>query len=337
MKALITGATGFIGHHLAWRLVNLGDEVTCLVRATSDLGDLQSLGVALRHGDVTEPATLAEAVRDADVVYHLAGLLRTAGHDEIWQVNEGGVANVADACARRQTPPALVVVSSIAAGGPSPDDRPLTEAEPAAPISDYGRSKLAGETAARLRAARVPTTIVRPPVVFGERDLETLELFRMADRGWHVVPGRRSQRLSLLHAADLAHLLQRVADAGERLPARAEDAPPGVGLYYAADERRPTFAELGQLIAGALGRGPLRLIPTPVAVTWGVAALSELAARVRRKPTLLSWETAREVTAGSWMCSSEKARAGLGFKLGVSLEERLRQTAQWYREVGWLM
>jgi nucleoside-diphosphate-sugar epimerase len=111
-------------------------------------------------------------------VYHLAGLVKAIQVRQLYQVNCQGVANVARACAAQITPPTLLVISSLAAMGPSSPQRPRLESDPPAPVSHYGRSKLAGEQAARQWARDAPITILRPPVVFGERDPATYEIFR---------------------------------------------------------------------------------------------------------------------------------------------------------------
>ncbi len=334
MRVLVTGATGFIGRHLVRRLVSLGEDVVCLVRHTSELDDLDRMGVEFRFGDVREPESLMRAVEDVVVVYHLAAVTRAVGPDDLFAVNEGGVANIAAACARLDPPPTLVLVSSIAAAGPS-GEGPHVEGDRLAPISDYGRSKAAGERAARARAAAVPTTIVRAPVVFGEHDLETLDLFRLARRGWHVVPTLREHRLSLVHASDLAHLLQTAADRGERLPPGASRHD-GEGVYYAAYDEHPTFADLGPMLAHAVGQQRLRIVHTPPQLTWGLAAFGELAARVRRRASLFNLDKAKEATAGSWTCSPAKATEALGVRFRMSAAERLAQTADWYRQKEWL-
>ncbi len=332
MRVLVTGGTGFIGRHLVRRLVGLGDEVACFVRRSSEVEDLERMGVEFRYGDVTDFESVRAAVRDVDAVYHLAGVIRTVGQGDMPAVNEGGTANLVKACAQLETPPAVVFVSSIAATGPSRDG-PLVESDKPEPVSLYGRSKLAAERAARRWSGEVPVTTIRPPIVFGEHDKETLELFRMADRGWHVIPGLKARRVSLVHASDLAHLMQLAAEGGERM---IPGGPHGQGVYFAGDEARPTFMELGHLLADAVGQEKLRVVPTPAGVTWGLAALAEVAARMRRRPSLWNIDKAREATAGSWTCDASKSREQLRMKMKMTLPERLAQTAQWYRNQGWL-
>ena len=335
MQVFVIGGTRFIGRHVVERLVKMGDEVTCLVPPDADIEPLEMMGVTLRIGHTGDPTGFADLCRSADVVYHLEGVDQ-ADADEMRRLNVGGFEQVADACAAAERPPILLLLSSLAAAGPSDAEIPHVEADTPRPVSAYGRSKLEAEQAGRLRAGRLPITVVRPPVVFGEYDRETLELFRLADKGWSVSPGLSMQRLSLVHAADLAQLIVAAAERGERLPGPDAEQVAGAGIYYAGDDHRPTYADLAQLIGEALGRPTVRVLPAPAPVAFGIAAVAEAFARLKGQPATLTIDRAREVTAGSWMCSSRKARTALKLKWRIPLTRRLRETAEWYREAGWL-
>ena len=338
-KALVTGASGFIGPHLVEALAGRGQEVACLVRSTSRTVRLEPFGPRFLRGDVTDPESLARAVEGVDVVYHLAGVTKTHRAEEMRRVNEEGVRNMAEACAGRTTPPVLIVASSLAAAGPAPAGRLRSETDPPHPVSHYGRSKRAGEVAAESFAAALPVTIVRPPIVFGEEDRDMLQMFRpVALFGVHLVPGLGGRKVSLIHAADLAEALILAAERGTRLSGvnPGEQAAAGRGYYFVAYDEHPTYRELGRRLADALERRMLVVVPSPALMTWTVAAVSELLSRLRRRPGIFNLDKAREATAGSWSCSAEAARRELGFQPAATLDERLRQTALWYRQEGWL-
>lgn len=338
-KVLVTGASGFIGWHLARALVARGDEVTCLVRTTSKVDRLRSLKVELVTGDVADRESLSAATGGKSTVYHLAALAGALRLAELYRVNEHGAGNVARECARQTSPPVLVMVSSLAAGGPAPAARPRTEDDPAGPISHYGRSKRAGELAVRRFAEGVPTTIVRPSVVFGEADRYCLPIFRTVERfGTHFAPSFTRRKLSIIHADDLAALLILAAERGERAApsTSSEDGGDSCGCYYAAAEPHPTYHDFGRMVGEALGRRRTLVISCGPIVVWSAAAVSDLAGRIRRTPAFFSIDKAREARAGHWVCSPQKAADQLGFSVGKPLTERLRQTAHWYRQEGWL-
>ncbi len=335
-KVMVTGATGFIGSKLTRRLVEQGDEVKCLVRSRSKTADLETLGVRLAVGDVRDAEAVRAAVDGAEVVYHLAGLTTAFTADELMAVNGTAFRNVVSACAARLTPPTLVSVSSLAAAGPAPDNRPRIESDPAAPVSNYGRAKRAGELIAEEFAAQVPITIVRPPIVFGEGDLLMRNLFRSVFRlGIHVAFGVAYSRYSLIHVSDLVDALLLSAQRGTRLVASSpgSTSSSSQGYYFAASDEQPTFAELGVLIGLSLGRARVFVCRSSRPyLLWSAAAFAEAVSRLRGKPYIFNFDKAREAQAGSWTCSAQAIRGDLGFAPHAPLIDRLRQTADWYRQ-----
>jgi nucleoside-diphosphate-sugar epimerase len=335
-RALVTGANGFVGSHLVQALVARGDQVTCLVRKTSQLKQLDGLDVRICHGDVTDLPSVKAAVSGQDVVYHVAGVAASAGLKRLFDVNERGTHNVAESCAAPATPPVLVLVSSMAASGPSVRDQPRVETETPQPVSQYGRSKLAGERAVAAFADRIPITIVRPPIVLGEADKLGFQLYAMIWRfRLHMMVGLGRRRYSIVHADDLAQLLMLAAQRGKRLCGGDAPDPTCQGYYFAACDTTPSYAELGRLVAQAMDRRFL-LVPSPPRAIWPVAAVGELWGHLRGNSGVMHIDKVREVRSGSWICSAQRAVDDLGYCVGATLQDRLRQTFKWYRQEGWL-
>jgi nucleoside-diphosphate-sugar epimerase len=266
MKVLVTGATGFVGSHLAEVLRSKGDEVTALVRSPSKASALDALGVRLIPGDLDDPGSLARAVEGQDVVFHVAGLVAARDEEEFLRVNRDGTASLAAAAARARVG-RLVYVSSMAAGGPTDKGRALTGNEPPRPVTAYGRSKLAGEKA--VTEGPLPWVIMRPPTVYGPRDREVLKVFRMARWGVAPVFGDGSQELSAVHGADLAEAL---------IAAGTATGTTGK-VYYPCHPEVVTSAAFVHAVSGAMGRR-VRLVPVPHQLGRAMLGLTEASARL---------------------------------------------------------
>lgn len=332
MNALITGASGFIGPAVAARLQQFGVDVGALVRKSSDTSRLKTLGVRLVEGDVLRPESLSAALHSVDLVVHLAGKTRARRAAELYDVNQQGTHNVAAACAQAAAPPRLIVVSSLAAAGPGTVGEPRSEQQSCEPVSNYGRSKLAGELAAREFCHQVPTTIVRPPLVFGPGDRDGFALVRsIACFGWQVVP-RRGLPLSAIHVDDLANSIWLAANDGEAVTA---DSDCGEGVYHVAHQEPTSLEDLGRMIAKALEYRlrTLRVRPWVFAIA---AACGELTVRMGNQPGLVNWDKYREATAGGWVADPQKAARQLGFSPAATLQEQYSETVAWYCASGWL-
>ncbi|QDT70343.1 dTDP-6-deoxy-L-talose 4-dehydrogenase (NAD(P)(+)) [Planctomycetes bacterium MalM25] len=335
---LVTGATGFIGNRLVERLVERGDEVACLVRPSSRTERLDAFGVGRVVGALDDAEALAESLRAAgpfDTVYHLAGLTHATRLEDFLAVNADGVEHLGRALAAIAPSPTLVLVSSLAAAGPSPPGEPHTESTPPAPISNYGRSKLAGEEAARRYADQLSLSILRPPAVFGPGDRDGLMLFQSLRRfPLHLVPQMKGLPLSLIYVDDLVEALITVGDRGERVvPGAANDDPRGV--YYVADPEASSYAQMGRYVGAALGKKVFVLCRRKypfLPLAWG----GDLWGKIRGKAPLFGMDKLREASASGWVCDPGKIREGLGWSPAKPLAERYQETGDWYREAGWL-
>ncbi len=336
-KVLVTGASGFIGRHLVDSLRSRGCEIWCLVRPTSKLDHLQTLQCRLLVSDVLQASDTASAIANVkpDTVFYLAGSTKAFRKQSFFDVNQGGARNFFGACAELETPPVAVFVSTLAAAGPARSGASVDaklETDAPAPVSYYGRSKLAAEYEARSFADRVPISIVRPPIVFGPHDKDSLEMYRtIAAFRLHPVPSLRPMSVSWIQVEDVCEAMIATAERGERITSATKSD----GVYFATSDEVVDYAQLGRLVAKSIEKRAWP-VPAPRPFVWGLASISECFARVRGEQNILNFDKAREATAGSWTCSGEKLKQQTGFKCKWTLAKTLQASADWYRQAGWL-
>jgi nucleoside-diphosphate-sugar epimerase len=321
MKALVTGATGFVGSHLAEALLRRGAEVTALVRSPGKAALLNALGVRQVRGDLHSPEALRAATAGQDVIYHVAGLVAARDEADFLRGNREGTANLIEAIGGAD--PRLVLVSSMAAGGPAPRGRPLSGSEASAPVTMYGRSKLAGEEL--VRASRLPWTIVRPPMVYGPRDTEVLKVFRIARTGLIPVFGDGTQELSAVYGPDLAEALIAAAES---------DAALGK-TYYACHPELFSSMEFVRAVGRSLEKS-VRVLTLPEWVARGALGVTGTAARLAGKATILTADKANEFFQPAWTGDPGPLMRDTGWRPAHDLTAGLAATAQWYRQSGWL-
>jgi nucleoside-diphosphate-sugar epimerase len=327
LKALVTGARGFIGSHLVETLLARGFEVHCLLRQKR-VGPtwLEGLPIHAIEGDILYPASLSEAVKNMDYVFHLAGLTKALSREQFYQANVDGAVNLLEA-ARKNNPTLkrFVLVSSLAAAGPSPDGQPRKETDPPHPVSNYGASKLQAEQAAQAYAADLPISIVRPPAVFGPRDTEVFAFFKFVRRGWWPVMSGGPRFASLIYVKDLACGLVQTAQS---------DAAVGQ-TYFLCNDQFCSWDEVAKFLAEIFFKEP-RTIVLPIPLAFVAAAVSEFYGRISQKPAALNLDKFRELKATHWICSNSKAKMEWGFRAEYDLNDALAETVDWYQENGWL-
>jgi nucleoside-diphosphate-sugar epimerase len=341
-KVMVTGAAGFIGSCLVQRLADEGHSVVAVVRRPNQAAALAGKRIEPCLADVRDAAAIRKALHNVETVYHLAGRILATSLDNFRAVNVNGARNIAEACAASADRPTLVVVSSLAAAGPSRPGLPRTEVEPPAPVSNYGRSKLEGEHAASEWAEKVPISIVRPPFVFGGGDRTSLMLFRSVQRwGLHFLPCGHDLELSLIHVEDLLRALIAIAERGQRIgkPLCAGDKccthDRRAGIYNPADPSIVTYSDLGRMIGECRGK-KVRVCRVARSLMRSVCAANAALSCVTGRPGILNFDKLREATAPAWTCSNERSRAQLGFSPAAPLALRLDQTIAWYQEAEWV-
>jgi nucleoside-diphosphate-sugar epimerase len=313
-RVLVTGATGFVGSHIAQAFVEAGYEVRVGSRASSNERWISGLDTERVPLDLDGSAEdLSRALHNVDVVVHAAGITRARRPGDYYSVNAGGTRNVATA-ALREGVRRLVLISSLAARGPDGRDHPE---------SDYGRSKLEAESHLRVLSGRMEAVVLRPAAVYGPRDTDLLPLFRMARAGWLTVPSS-------------AALLQPVyvQDAARATLAAARE-PVGFGPFPVAENRRYTWRDVAAGLEKALGR-TVRAVRLPAGAFVLAGRMAEWAARPFSAVPILDERRSRDLALNAWTCDVSGTEEALGWRAEVPLFEGLERTARWYRQVGWL-
>jgi len=330
MKVLVTGASGFLGGHVAERLSARGDSVRALVRSTSNRAHLQTLPlVELFEGAVEDADRMKEAVDGVDAIVHTAGLVKARSTDEFFATNVGGTSNLVQAArgGRGKGSPVkrFVFVSSLTACGPSPDGRPVPR-DQEAPNNAYGRSKLSAEKVVLSVKDEVRSVILRPGAIYGPRDGEILDMFKSIQRGLLPLVGTGEAKGSWVYATDCADACARAIDA---------DVPSGSAFFVDDGEAPIDQKQLCADAERALGRRALLRGSIPVPLLMAIARGVEIFGRVTNRAVMLTPEKA-SMLLQHWVCSSEETRSALGWQPQVRWHEGLDRTVKWYRENGWL-
>jgi 2-alkyl-3-oxoalkanoate reductase len=307
----LTGATGFIGRHVAATLRGRGHLVRALVRRRGALPDRDGMSVV--PGSLEDDDSLAELLRGAEAIVHAAGVVKASCRSAYHAANADGTARLARRAAERGCR-SFVLVSSLAARQPG--------------LSYYAESKAMGERAALRFADRFALTIVRPPAVYGPGDRSTLPLLRGLSRGWLPAPAGVAARFSLLFVTDLARLGPALLDRALGPSGVVLEPDDGCDGGY-------SWRDLAAAAEAALGRR-VRLVELPKPPLAALGGLLELSARASGRSPALSRDKVEELFHPDWVCDARSLAAVPGWRPAVDLCAGLRSTLAWYRDEGWL-
>ena len=326
MKAIVTGANGFVGSNLVRRLLSDGWAVSGIVRKTSDLSFLRGLDVQLVDAGLEDVDVLARAFAGADVVFHCASRASDWGSMDVFRkANVATAERVMQAAAQAGAGRVVYISSTVVYGFGGHVDTPET-----APLRPerfpYCVTKLEAERMVERigRDRKLPYSIIRPGNVFGPNDrITTIHLFKFLRAGkFAYVNGGRT----LTCPTYVENLVDAIVLAGTK-PAAAGEA------FTITDGLRITWREYIEKICSALTTPPPRL-SIPGGPAYAAAAVAEglfKLFRAKDPPPITRYRIAQ--VRRDYHFSIEKARRLLGFEPKVGLEEAIRRTARWYEEM----
>jgi nucleoside-diphosphate-sugar epimerase len=317
----VTGGSGFIGSHLVDALLAGGLRPRLLVRDPARLSERVRSSADVVCGGLEDPGAIREAVGECRTVIHLAGLVRAENERRFDRANRIGTDNLVRAMQERVPGARLVHLSSLAATGPSVDPGGKTPEDEPRPVSAYGRSKLGGEAAARGHAG--PWVILRPPAVYGPRDIDILQFFKLAARG--IAPLPSGERwVTVAYVSDVVRAI---------LAAAAGFADRRV-LHLGEPDPRTMAGLVGVLADSGGVRARVLLIPPAIVRLLGFGG--DVLQMFGMRSIAMTSDKARELLARHWSACTVTSLAALGLTGFVPMPDGAARTWAWYRDQGWV-
>lgn len=331
MRVLITGASGFLGSYLVEELVRQAKhEIVALVRSSSDISRLKELGVELRYGDMTDAASLMEAVHGVEAVVHLAAYYTFFGKKDMHQrVNVEGTRNLLEAMLHHRVP-WIIYCSTTEVIGPTSGGA-VDEDAPSNPAYEYGASKVRAERLVKEFGDKgVKYTIIRPSGIYGPRNLDDVSYWFIITFAKSIASrfmiGSGKKVLMFVHVKDVVQ--------GFLLCLEKKQVAQGK-VYFITDDRAYSYEELYGIIAEILGKPrprfhlPVFLAKIMVAPIQGLDAMRGKRNFIWRIKTMDTFKVDRHY-------SINRVQMDLGYRPTYDLDSGLRETVQWYKENGHL-
>ena len=325
-EALVTGANGFIGSHLVDSLISLGCKVHCIVRKTSNLRWIQLKEVKLHFVDLSDSSFKIPELHNIDYIFHCAGLTKAKNREEYFDINARVCETLYEQCLQfGERIKGIVHLSSLAASGPCKNGILVNEESFLNPITYYGKSKKAGEEIALKYSENLPIKILRPPVVYGPREENLFNFFKMLKKGWALQIGETPKKLSLIYVADL---IQAMMKACSKSPTKNK-------IYFITDGEFYSWEDITKSATDKMSVSA-RVLKIPEGILSLIGIIFELLAVFSSKPALFDRQRMIDIRQSSWTASSEKFFCDFGFNPKFSLTAGLADTLDWYYREKWL-
>ena len=323
-KIVITGANGFVGSALAKKFLINGNEITCLVRAGSDI-DLMGGKNDIRYIDYNNPDEIIEAVRDNDILIHSAALTRARNWEIFKEINIELTETLVNIC-NNSSIKQFIFISSQAVAGPALNESSgKKEEDTPNPVTMYGKSKLLAEEIIR-KNAKIPWTIIRPVSVYGAGDKDFLKLFKMVKNHFVLLNSFRIKYYNLIHIDELTDLIIRTINNEKAYNE----------TFFAANLQIIKNNELHKLIGEAINSKTIT-IRIPEFLLYSIASFLEFISKLFKcKFPLLNRDKVKEFKEDYWIVDTSKSQKKLHINFKNEYLVNFKKTYQWYKDKGWL-
>lgn len=333
MKLLITGASGFLGGFIVESALKNGHEIVAAIRKNSSKQYLKDDRIEFLELDISDSNICSEQLKayiskkgSIDGIIHNAGVTKALNISDYNRVNYEYTKNLVQAIQSIGIElQKFVFISSLAAAGPgNPDkDEPIIVSDNNFPVTAYGKSKLLAEN--YLRALdNFPYIILRPPAVFGPRDVDMFEVFKMVNNGLETFVGSHIQHLSFVYIKDLAKAI--ITTATSEFSRKT---------YFVSDNKKYTSRIFSNLVKKSMGKSTI-VIKLPIFLVYLVAFFTEMASKLTKKPSPLNIEKIKELKCANWLCDASDFHSDMNFKPSYTLEEAIVETTKWYKKENWI-
>ncbi|MFO7891129.1 MAG: NAD-dependent epimerase/dehydratase family protein [bacterium] len=328
-SALVTGADGFIGSNLVDHLVSHNIYVKCLVYYKDQLRWLsnRSEKIEIVTGDILELNSLYKIVQGVDVVFHLAGIVKSLKKKDFFDINVKGTENLLKVAVNNNPDlKRFFFMSSQAASGPSSNGVCVNEKHKCCPVTMYGRSKRDAEKIVLSYSDKIPVTIIRPSTVYGPRDKELFFIFDIVNKGIMPVIGLRERFFNFCYIDDLikATILAAVHEKS-------------IGqIYFIHSDQKLSINQFIQAIVHGLNRKVVKL-PIPLFLLKLYFLFNEFSAVMRKDDKIFTRDKYNELKQYNWICSIEKAEEEIGYRPDFILAQGISNSIEWYKGQDWLL
>lgn len=337
MKILITGASGFIGSHIAEEALRQGMEVWCAVRKTTSRRYLQDPRLHFIELALSDPTDLREKLSAMafDYVVHAAGATKCIDINDFYRTNTDGTRNLVEALEAASHPcQRFVMLSSLSVYGACRDAEPHEDillTDTPQPNTAYGKSKLKAE--AHVKASRLPWVILRPTGVYGPREKDYYVMVKSITQHSDMAVGFSRQDITFVYVDDVVQAVFKAIS-------QPADKVVGHGFFLADGDvyQSATFSDMIiDELTSLNGRRPwVMRMTVPLWVLKVVCFFGEMYAQATKRLIVLNKDKYNILSQRNWRCDISESRRLLGFDPQVKLREGVHRTVRWYKDNGWI-